>query len=259
MAADERKRPELWVQQRPCRKARWPSISRERGRSKGGGGTERGAWWKEGHSSLTGAWHSPSGPPPPEPAPAQRPILTSLLAFWPGGPGLLPCGGLPKVSPLHCSKALLTSRLQSLGSKNRCHLGVETDGKRWPRHQHPGTQLAGLAAPSAGSGPGRPQWLPHGPVRPQVAGEAGNVVCGPPGWLRLTSAFYTPSTCRGVCPTLAGPGPHAGPSAHCTPWTGPRACLVCVSCSFTWQRPPQGPGQGSGELKHNERPGQEVL
>ena len=216
MAADERKRPELWVQQRPCRKARWPSISRERGRSKGGGGTERGAWWKEGHSSLTGAWHSPSGPPPPEPAPAQRPILTSLLAFWPGGPGLLPCGGLPKVSPLHCSKALLTSRLQSLGSKNRCHLGVETDGKRWPRHQHPDTQLAGLAAPSAGSGPGRPQWLPHGPVRPQVAGEAGNVVCGPPGWLRLTSAFYTPSPCRGVCPTLAGPGPHAGGHTACT-------------------------------------------
>lgn len=159
-----------------------------------------------GGQHLTGAWHSPSESPPPRASPSQRPVLASLLAFWPGGPGLLRCGGLPEASPLHRSKALLTSRLQSLGSKNRCHLGAETDGKRWPCHQHPGTQLAGLAAPSAGSRPGRPQWLPRGPARPQVAGEAGSAVCGLPGWLRLTSAFHTPSPCRGVCSMLAALG-----------------------------------------------------
>lgn len=159
---------------------------------------------ERGGQHLTGAWHSPSESPPPKasPSPAASPRQPAgLLAGRPW-----PCGGLPEASPLHRSKALLTSRLQSLGSKNRCHLGAETDGKRWPCHQHPGTQLAGLAAPSAGSRPGRPQWLPRGPARPQVAGEAGSAVCGLPGWLRLTSAFHTPSPCRGVCPMLAALG-----------------------------------------------------
>lgn len=175
------------------------------------------------------------------PSPVAHPRQPACL---PAALACSPCSRFPEVSPLHCSKALLTSRLQSLGSKNRCHLGVETDGKRappisilahsWLAWQLPSWQWAGQApvAPawSSTSPSGRGGWQ-RGVWAPGVA----------PAHLCLPH----PKPLSRVCPVLAGPGPHAGPSVTGT-LDRSGACLVCVSCSFSWQHPPQGPGKGLG-------------
>lgn len=77
-ATGERKRPRAVGAAEALQEGRVAKPSPEKEVEQGWGGTKGVLWGKEG---TAGAWHSPSGPPPPEPAPAQWPILASLLAL----------------------------------------------------------------------------------------------------------------------------------------------------------------------------------
>ena len=224
--------------------------------SSGKGGSEGGRKHREGCSAVRGGSRSHGRPGTDlltlllrEPAPARKPILISLLASQPGGPGpappwRAPPSPSPSPSPAHHSEALLASRLRSLGSKNRCHLGAETDGKRWPpavsilAHSWLAWQLTWLAAGRANQSgsrvarriPGSGGGWQHGMRAPGVAPAA-----------PLTSTPQAPAVERDLCCQAAGP--HTGPSAHCTPWAGPVTCLVCASCSSSRQCPPPASGK----------------